>query len=81
MIKFTFAALENIEELGFDPMDDVERLRRGDIDEDDLLEELLFGADTNRVEGWYDYVNAVATFAGRPVSAAQLGLPFEGCAL
>ena len=54
-MKFTRAALENIEETGIVPARDLARLNAG-LSPDDLLAECLDGADADRVPGWRDYV-------------------------
>ena len=59
-ILLTHAALANIAETGFDPQTDVLRLMAGSMTEDELLAECLDGADMDRVQGWHDYVDAVA---------------------
>ena len=59
-IRLTHAALANIDETGFDPQTDVLRLMAGTMTEDALLAECLDGADMDRVQGWHDYVDAVA---------------------
>ena len=59
-IRPTHAALANIAETGFDPQTDVLRLMAGSMTEDELLAECLSGADMDRVQGWHDYVEAVA---------------------
>ena len=59
----TRAAALNVAETGIDVSDDVARLRRGATDAEALLAECLDGADDDRVEGWRDYVLAVAAAA------------------
>lgn len=65
-IKFTAAALENIAECGIDETEiqaDVRNLANGDTSRAKLLARCLDGADADRVEGWNDYVSAVALAA------------------
>jgi hypothetical protein len=66
---FTPACNEAIAETGADFDADVERVRAG-LGVLELLQECLAGADDDRVEGWEDYVYAVAQVAkwGRPAS-------------
>ena len=70
-VKFTAAALENIAECGIDDTEiqaDVRNLSTGDTTEAKLLARCLNGADADRVEGWRDYVSAVAIAAGATTS-------------
>ena len=57
-IKFTPAALANIDETGTNWRTDVAGLLAGTTREE-LLEHCLDGAEEDRVEGWHDYVEAV----------------------
>lgn len=66
-INLTAAALASMEEIGLDAHDirtDVDALRTGTRTRDALLAECLDGASPDRVEGWIDYVSAVASAAG-----------------
>lgn len=65
MSKFNFsaAALECIEETGIDPLDDLDRLRSGEVTREALLAECLDGADDDRHDGWHDYVREVVARA------------------
>ncbi len=63
-LNFTSAALENINETGINPVDDVAALRNGAHTRASLLEFCLNGADPDREQGWHDYVATVATEAG-----------------
>jgi hypothetical protein len=62
-LKLSPAAAAAVEETGVDPADDVARVCSGKITEDDLLAECLDGADDDRIQGWRDYVTAVAVAA------------------
>lgn len=62
-IEFTRAAAENIQETGCDPADDVDALRSGEHTRESLLAHCLDGADENRIQGWHDYVDAIADAA------------------
>lgn len=62
-IKLTTDAQRNVEEAGINPMDDVTALRSGEQTRESLLAACLDGADDDRVEGWRDYVAAVAAAA------------------
>lgn len=58
-IKFTAAALENINETGADVAGDLAALRSGEHTAESLLAFCLDGADDDRAEGWRDYVSAL----------------------
>lgn len=64
MIKFTAAALENINETSADVDADLAALRSGEITRESLLAHCLNGADPDRVQGWNDYVAALADVDG-----------------
>jgi len=64
-LRLSNAALENVAETGIDPMNDVARLRAGEVTEEALIDECLGGADDDRVEGWREYVEAVVAYAGK----------------
>ena len=57
--KFSLAALENIEETGCDPIEDVAAIRSGAHTRESLLAFCLKGADEDRVHGWRDYVDTI----------------------
>ena len=71
-IHMTKAARANVEEVGSRPILDVQHLRKGIITREELLAECLNGADVDRVQGWHDYVEAVARVAAAlgPIAAA-----------
>jgi hypothetical protein len=60
-LNLTKAALENVEETGCDPEDDIAALLDGRHTEESLLEFCLDGAGEDREEGWNEYVSAVAS--------------------
>lgn len=64
-IKFSRAAQLNIEETGAVPSRDVEALVSGEHTAESLLAVCLYGADDDRVQGWHDYVDAVADAAAQ----------------
>lgn len=66
-IEFTNATYDNLSEVGMldgaDIARDVQNLRNDDS-KPRLLDRCLDGADAARKQGWVDYVNAVASYAG-----------------
>jgi len=64
-VKMTEAAAANVEEAGVDVAHDLASLRAGRSTRMTLLQACVDGADDDRVEGWRDYVSAVALAAGR----------------
>lgn len=60
---FSIAALENAQETGCDPADDLTALLRGDRSRESLLAHCLEGADADRVDGWNEYVDALVVAA------------------
>jgi len=68
--RFTAAAQANIEETGADVAADIAALVAGTQTSEDLLAHCLDGADTDREQGWRDYVEAVALAAEQ--TSAQL---------
>jgi hypothetical protein len=59
-IKLTPAAQKNVDETGIDPQADITLLRRAGITKDELLKRCLNGADPDRIDGWYEYVETLA---------------------
>lgn len=62
-IKVSAAAAQNIEETGTVIADDVAALRSGAHTPETLLAHCLDGSDSDREQGWRDYVSAVAAAA------------------
>lgn len=65
-IKFTSAAIQNIEETSADVAADVAALRSGAHTRESLLAHCLDGADDDRAQGWHEYVDAVVAAAAAP---------------
>ena len=68
VLRFSSAAQECIDETGTDPIDDVDSLRRNTLSlgadraKSRLLADVLDGADDDRKQGWYQYVDAIVDF-------------------
>lgn len=62
-VKLTTAAQRNVDETSTDVAADIAALRVGKT-AGALLSECLDGADDDRIEGWREYVAAVANAAG-----------------
>jgi hypothetical protein len=62
-VKLSRAALQNVEEAGVDVGADVAAIRAGTFTRETLLAHCLNGADSDRVAGWHEYVEAVVDFA------------------
>lgn len=58
-IQMSRAAAGNVEETATDVAADLRLLRRGIKTSQALLEDCLDGADADREQGWYDYVEAL----------------------
>lgn len=58
-VTMTAAAAMNVEECSVDVLADAARMQRG-LTVEALLSECLDGADADRVQGWREYVEAVA---------------------
>ena len=61
-LKFSNAAIRNIEETSADVQDDINRVADGESVES-LLARCLKGADEDREQGWRDYAHTVADHA------------------
>ncbi len=59
-IKFSLAALANIQETSADIAGDIATLRSGEHTPESLMAHCLNGAGKDRLQGWYDYVVALA---------------------
>jgi len=70
--RFTELAQANIDEVGIDPDLDLTQLVAGDFTNEQLLTSCLRGADSDRVEGWFDYVQEVASVAQDVISAGVI---------
>lgn len=68
-VTLTDAAVENINETGTDVAADLAAIRSGEHTAESLLAECLNGADDDRVQGWREYVAAVADRAETLVAA------------
>jgi hypothetical protein len=65
-LNLTPAAQRNIEEVGLNPMEDVEAVQRGIYTRETLLEICLEGADEDRRAGWEEYVTEICRAAAAP---------------
>lgn len=62
-LKMSNAAVENAEETGADPLEDIAAIRSGEHTRESLLAYCLDGADDDREVGWRDYVDSVVDAA------------------
>lgn len=62
-VTMSIAAARNVEETGTDVAADLARLRSGEVSAYALLDECLDGVDADRVDGWTQYVDALADAA------------------
>jgi hypothetical protein len=58
-VQMTRAACENVEAIGLDVKGDLYLVKNDHISRETLLEMCLDGAETEYVQGWLDYVDAI----------------------
>ena len=59
-LRFSRAALVNIEETSADWRRDLSDIVSGETTAGELLAQCLDGADSDRAQGWHDYVDALS---------------------